>query len=269
MRWIFRYNESGAKYLGKLLHAKMLKPEPWMHIAVKTVSQRNPWSGFVIYVWDTRQVLQEYRSNDAARFTADMFKVNECGMSRAIDNREPLKGGRKDINEFFEFGKFDASHSKIFDETGQRRQFTELYKRRTDKLVPKPATEAGMLLKDMPDEQRLAKPIPAKHKLWRTGQYANQADRPFILEDCLVVGFTDKLWRYICRTTTKGETNFALKSKKTIVFNTPRPDLTTVADIKSAEADRQRKVQENWRKRQHELAIASEDPEEAMKARTK
>ena len=114
MRWIFRYNETAAKYVGRILKKKMPEPQPWMHIAVKTMSNRNPWCGAVIFVWDTRKVLWEYRSQKDM-FTTDMFKIANSGMTRANDNRQPLVGGRKDINEFFEFGDFDASHSDVFD----------------------------------------------------------------------------------------------------------------------------------------------------------
>lgn len=131
MRWIFRYNEQAAKYIGAILHKKMPKPEPWLHIAIKTVSKRNPWAGYAIYIWDTRQVIDEYRSNKGLFQTSD-FVISKCGMQRAIDNRQPLVGGRKDINEFFEFGEFDASHSSVFD--GKDRVVdTPLYKRRAKK----------------------------------------------------------------------------------------------------------------------------------------
>lgn len=109
----------------------MPKPEPWLHIAIKTVSKRNPWAGYAIYVWDTRKVLDEYRSNKGLFQTSD-FVISKCNMQRAIDNRQPLVGGRKDINEFFEFGEFDASHSSVFD--GKDRVVnTPLYKRRAKK----------------------------------------------------------------------------------------------------------------------------------------
>lgn len=131
MRWIFRYNETAAKYVGRILKKKMPEPQPWMHIAVKTMSNRNPWCGAVIFVWDTRKVLWEYRSQKDM-FTTDMFKIANSGMTRANDNRQPLVGGRKDINEFFEFGDFDASHSDVFDGK-DRVKITPLYKKRAAK----------------------------------------------------------------------------------------------------------------------------------------
>lgn len=130
MRWIFKYNEQAKKYLERLLKTKIaVEPQPWLHVAVKTMSNRNPWCGYAIYVWDTREIQKggEYRSR-TAKFTKDMFTIAKSGMSRALDNREPLKGGRKDANEFFEFGEFDASKSEVFDGK-ERVKETKLYKK--------------------------------------------------------------------------------------------------------------------------------------------
>jgi hypothetical protein len=131
MRWIFKYNDTAKKHIERILKTKIKVPaEPWLHIAVKTVSQRNPWAGYVIFVWDTREVVGEYRSNKGL-FISEQFTKANSGMSRALDNRQPLKGGRnKDTNEFFEFGDFDASKSDVFDGAGRAKD-TELYKRRT------------------------------------------------------------------------------------------------------------------------------------------
>jgi hypothetical protein len=143
MRWIFRYTPEAEKYLAKLLKKKMPKSEPWLHVAVKTMSARNPWSGAVVYVWDTRQVIWEYRSNKD-KFTTDMFTKDASGMSRANDNRQPLQGGRADINEYFEFGKeFDASKGDAFDGK-DRVKFTKLYAKKSAKHEPKPGNEAKM-----------------------------------------------------------------------------------------------------------------------------
>ena len=146
MRWIFKYNEQSKKYLERLLKKKIkVEPQPWLHVAVKTMSERNPWCGFVIYVWDTRQIQQggEYRSS-ADKFTKEMFTKAASGMSRALDNRQPLKGGRKDVNEFFEFGEFDASKSSYF-EGKERVKSTALYEKRSKKRFDKmkTGTESG------------------------------------------------------------------------------------------------------------------------------
>jgi hypothetical protein len=135
MRYIFRYDEAAKKHLSKLLKKKLPEPQPWLHVFVKTVSQRNPWSGIAIAIWDTRQVIFEHRqqSGTAGAFTTDQFHVAETGMHRAIDNRQPLVGGRKDINEFFELGpEFDASHGSAFNGPLRVRQ-TKLSKRRAKK----------------------------------------------------------------------------------------------------------------------------------------
>lgn len=134
MRWIFRYTPEAKKYIERILKSKIkVEPQPWLHIAVKTMSQRNPWSGFAIYVWDTRQVVGEYRSSKGL-FTTEMFKKDKFNVPRAVDNRQPLVGGRdKDTNEFFEFGDFDASHSDVF-EGKDRVKETPLYKKRAAKV---------------------------------------------------------------------------------------------------------------------------------------
>lgn len=106
MRWIFTYNEAIKKHIEKVLKTKIkVEPQPWLHIAVKTVSKRNPWAGFVIYVWDTREVQKggEYRSKTGKFETSNFTGVP--GLRRAKDNRQPLKGGKGDINKFFEFEK--------------------------------------------------------------------------------------------------------------------------------------------------------------------
>lgn len=155
MRWIFKYNEQAAKYIGKLTKTKLkVEPQPWLHVAVKTMSGRNPWSGYVIYVWDTRKVLDEYRSNKGL-FKTELFKKDVAGMQRAVDNRKPLVGGRdKDVNEFFEFGEFDASKSEYFD-GAERKIKTDLYNRRTasgrfgnESVAVEANLEQGMYLKD-------------------------------------------------------------------------------------------------------------------------
>lgn len=104
MRWIFTYNEAIKKHIEKVLKTKIkAEPQPWLHIAVKTVSKRNPWAGFVIYVWDTREVQKggEYRSKTGKFETSNFTGVP--GLRRARDNRQPLKGGKGDVNKFFEF----------------------------------------------------------------------------------------------------------------------------------------------------------------------
>lgn len=143
MRWIFKYDQAAAKYLGSLLHKKMPESQPWLHVAVKTVSGRNPWSGIAVYIWDSRQVIFEYRQHSGTNSAFDkaQFTKEASGMTRAFDNREPLVGGRKDINEFFEFGKeFDASHGEAFDGP-ERQKKTPLYKRRNAKM---PGTESEL-----------------------------------------------------------------------------------------------------------------------------
>jgi hypothetical protein len=132
MRWIFRYTPKAKQYISRITKTKLPESQPWLHIAVKTVSNRNPWCGVVIYIWDTRQVIYEHRFNNNV-LTKDMFTIAKSGMTRALDNREPLKGGRRDCNQFFEFGEtFDASHGKVFD--GKDRIVkTDLYKRRAKK----------------------------------------------------------------------------------------------------------------------------------------
>lgn len=131
MRWIFRYTESAQKKLAAILKKKMPKAEPWMHVAIKTWSQRNPFCGAVIFIWDTRQVLWEHRFNGDVLDPKDFTKA--AGWQRALDNRKPLVGGRKDVNEFFEFGpEFDASHGDAFDGKNRVKQ-TDLYKRRMKK----------------------------------------------------------------------------------------------------------------------------------------
>jgi len=130
MRHIYRYNEAAQKYLASIFKKKMPDPQPWLHVAVKTMSNRNPWCGIAIFVWDTREVVYEHRCQ-GSKLTKDMFLISKSGMQRAVDNRQPLVGGRKDVNEFFEFGKFDASHSELWDEDGKRVQKTPLYVRRT------------------------------------------------------------------------------------------------------------------------------------------
>lgn len=138
MRWIFKYNKQAKKYLERLLKKKInVEPQPWLHVAVKTVSQRNPWCGFAIYVWDTRAIQKggEYRAR-GDKFKKEMFTKEASGMSRAVDNRQPLVGGRQDVNEFFEFGKFDASKSEYFDGK-ERVKSTTLYEKRSKKQFNK------------------------------------------------------------------------------------------------------------------------------------
>lgn len=132
MRHIYRYNEAAQKYLASIFKKKMPDTQPWLHVAVKTMSNRNPWCGIAIFVWDTREVVYEHRCQ-GNKLTKDMFLISKSGMQRAVDNREPLKGGRKDINEFFEFGNFDASHSEIWGDDGKRVVKTPLYTRRAKK----------------------------------------------------------------------------------------------------------------------------------------
>lgn len=140
MRWIFRYTPKAKQYISRLTKTKLPESQPWLHVAVKTVSNRNPWCGVVVYVWDTRQVIYEHRFNGNV-LTSDMFTIAKSGMQRAVDNREPLKGGRKDCDEFFEFGtKFDASKGTAFDGAA-RVVNTDLYKRRNKKRT---ANESDM-----------------------------------------------------------------------------------------------------------------------------
>lgn len=103
MRKILRYNESIQKTLGC-----KTKPEPWMHIGIKTPSKRLPFVGYTIWVWDTRQVLEQNIEQDFGRATVDF--VNRCNIALkqgqpAIDNHQPLKGG-----ESIEYERPDLHH---------------------------------------------------------------------------------------------------------------------------------------------------------------
>lgn len=140
MRHIYRYTEQAKKHLSSLIKSKMPKSEPWLHVAVKTWSNRNPWSGIAVYVWDTRQVIWEHRCSKNDIITNERMKQVNSGMNYAVDNRQPLVGGRKDINEFFEFGeKYDASNGSAFDGK-DRVQGGNVWKNRSK--LAKPAAES-------------------------------------------------------------------------------------------------------------------------------
>jgi hypothetical protein len=81
MKLIKRYNS----YLQKIVKAKT-KPEPWMHLLVVPVSSAGRLN-FVwcIYIWDTRQVLEQGKGSIS---DYKYFK----NAPDALDNREPLKG---------------------------------------------------------------------------------------------------------------------------------------------------------------------------------
>jgi hypothetical protein len=124
MRWIFTYNEPIKKHIEKVLKTKIkIDNEPWLHIAVKTISQRNPWCGFVIYVWDTREVVLEYRSK-TDKFNTEMF-TGQAGFRRAIDNRKPLIGKIKpDTNHFFELEGNAGNESLVFSPGNENYEYS-------------------------------------------------------------------------------------------------------------------------------------------------
>jgi hypothetical protein len=84
MRLIFRYTEAIQKLLGS-----KVKPEPWLHIAVKTLSKRNPMCGYVIYVWDTRKELASGKVSDDVT-----IKCIKTG-ANARDNHKDIDGHSK------------------------------------------------------------------------------------------------------------------------------------------------------------------------------
>lgn len=80
---ILRYNED----LQKLIGCKT-KPEPWMHIGFvgTDMSEDDYWA---IWVWDTRQVLEEGKCSHANRQKASSFAPY------AVDNKQRLLGNSK------------------------------------------------------------------------------------------------------------------------------------------------------------------------------
>lgn len=254
MRWIFRYNDQAAKYVGRILKKKMPKPEPWMHIVIKTMSNRNPWSGYAIIIWDTRQVLDEYRSSKGL-FTTDMFTIAKSGMQRANDNRQPLKGGRKDINEFFEFGdKFDASKGTVFDGKNRLEQ-TTLYKRRAAKaneaynnmmtVSPKQALQIGKF-KPKSELAKSAQHIVPVDALYRFYEPGNVEHRQPYAVNVTVVAMTDNGWYF----TMQGINGYFRANKSSNTVSISMKDVELIADIiqeiDDAEDDKKRIAQASW-----------------------
>lgn len=139
MRKIYKYDEQAKKYLSAIIKRKMPDAKPWLHVGVKTLSNRSPWSAIVIWVWDTRQVIFEHRFQRGGP-TNEQMLVQNSHMQLANDNRQPLVGGRNDINELMELGPdFDASHGKVFD--GKNRiAGGNIWKKKTK--LAKPSTES-------------------------------------------------------------------------------------------------------------------------------
>jgi hypothetical protein len=87
---ILRYNEEIQKTIGS-----KTKPEPWMHIAIiKQIRDNGKFDlslFYAIYVWDTRQVIEE---RDSRLNYADDATIKSLAKKYAAnDSREPLLGG--------------------------------------------------------------------------------------------------------------------------------------------------------------------------------
>lgn len=99
---ILSQRDSFAKYV---LNSK-IRLEPWMHIGI--IELDNGKFGYAIWVWDSRQVLDEgelsKEQEDKIKFyITDHYITNEI---RTNDNYLPLTGG----------GKISKTISKYFDE---------------------------------------------------------------------------------------------------------------------------------------------------------
>lgn len=77
---ILRYTPEMQKQL-----VSKTKPEPWLHVAIIMPKDRG-WAIYAIYVWDTRQVIEEGRKPiwDA--------HVEHLVGTPAKDNHQPLQG---------------------------------------------------------------------------------------------------------------------------------------------------------------------------------
>lgn len=102
---ICRYNETLQKILGC-----KTKPEPWLHIVIKSFDKTKPYVGYAVYVWDTRKVVEnkhegwpkEEQVNPRNGFAEQCEAAIKANQTLAKDNRQPLSD--KDLNEFFGFG---------------------------------------------------------------------------------------------------------------------------------------------------------------------
>lgn len=98
MKGIFRYDGRMTGVSSKV------KPEPWMHLAYEVTKDGNVH--WVIYVWDTREILDEghnflpWWSSKPAEERNRAFR----GAPKANDNHQPLKGkNAEQFNKLFNF----------------------------------------------------------------------------------------------------------------------------------------------------------------------
>jgi len=94
--FIFRYAEIESWFR----KCKLPKAEPWMHIAITTVTKND--YGAVVYIWDTRKVVAECKLDE--KLAKDVIDAGIRTRSGAIDNGRKLVGG----------GNYAALANRIF-----------------------------------------------------------------------------------------------------------------------------------------------------------
>ena len=112
---ICRYNETLQKILGC-----KTKPEPWLHVVIKSFDKTKPYVGYAIYVWDTRKVVEnkhegwpkEEQVNPRNGFAEQCEAAIKANQPLAKDNHQPLAD--KDLNHFFSFEVKQSTNDNKF-----------------------------------------------------------------------------------------------------------------------------------------------------------